>query len=95
MLILFLGAVVIACCASAMYQPMEGWSYFESIYFCFVAFSTIGFGDYVVSQRADYENAYLYRFGNFLFLVVGCSCIYRCVSTESAVGTSYSSRGFR
>lgn len=50
MLILFLSATVIACCASAMYHPLEKWSYFESIYFCFVAFATIGFGDYVVSQ---------------------------------------------
>ncbi len=83
MVILFLGAVIIALCASAMYQPIEGWTYFESIYFCFVAFSTIGFGDYVVSQRADYDNAYLYLLGHFLFLVVGCSCIYRSVTATS------------
>jgi uncharacterized membrane protein len=36
MLILLLGAMVVACCASAMYYPVEDWTYFEAIYFCFV-----------------------------------------------------------
>ena len=85
MLILFLGACVIACCASAMYKPVENWSYFESIYFCFVAFATIGFGDYVVSQAKDYENMHLYRFGNFIFLVIGCCCIYSLFNVTSIV----------
>ncbi len=85
MLILFMGACVIACCASAMYQPVENWSYFECIYFCFVAFATIGFGDYVVSQQADYDFVYFYRFGNFIFLVVGCCCIYSLFNVTSIV----------
>jgi len=29
MLILFLGAVIVACIASAMYHPVEDWTYFE------------------------------------------------------------------
>ncbi len=85
MLILFLGALVIACCASAMYHPVENWTYFESIYFCFVAFATIGFGDYVVSQQAEYENVSWYRFGNFIFLVIGCCCIYSLFNVISIV----------
>ena len=87
MLILFLGAVVIACCASAMYQPNEKWSYFETVYFCFVAFATIGFGDYVVSQRSSdqYDNVHWYRFGNFVFLVMGCCFIYSLFNVTSIV----------
>jgi hypothetical protein len=85
MLILFLGACVIACCASAMYHPVEEWTYFEAIYFCFVTFATIGFGDYVVSQESDYENVHLYRFGNFCFIVVGCCCIYSLFNVTSIV----------
>lgn len=85
MLILFLGACVIACCASAMYHPVEKWTYFESIYFCFVAFATIGFGDYVVSQNAEYDYVHLYRFGNFCFLVVGVCCIYSLFNVTSIV----------
>ncbi|XP_063080160.1 potassium channel subfamily K member 13a [Engraulis encrasicolus] len=54
MLILCLAAILISCCASAMYSAVEGWAYLDSLYFCFVAFSTIGFGDMVSSQRAAY-----------------------------------------
>ena len=85
MLILLLAAAVVACFASAMYKPVEDWSYFESFYFCFVAFATIGFGDYVVSQQADYDLVYLYRFGNFVFLLIGCCCVYSLFNVTSIV----------
>nr|XP_012629418.1 potassium channel subfamily K member 13 [Microcebus murinus] len=76
MLILCSASVLISCCASAMYTPVEGWSYFDSLYFCFVAFSTIGFGDLVSSQNAQYERQGLYRFANFAFILMGVCCIY-------------------
>ncbi|XP_003214460.1 potassium channel subfamily K member 13 [Anolis carolinensis] len=85
MLILCLASLIISCCASAMYTPMEGWSYFESLYFCFVAFSTIGFGDLVSSQNAQYENQGLYRFGNFIFILMGVCCIYSLFNVISIV----------
>lgn len=85
MLILLLGAVVVACCASAMYQPVENWTYFDAIYFCFVTFATIGFGDLVVSQKAEYDNVHIYRIGNFIFIVIGCCCIYSLFNVTSIV----------
>uniref|UniRef100_A0A1I8H559 Potassium channel subfamily K member 13 n=1 Tax=Macrostomum lignano TaxID=282301 RepID=A0A1I8H559_9PLAT len=75
----------IACTASAVYQPVESWTYFDSVYFCFVAFSTIGFGDLVVSQRSDYAFSTLYRVGNFCFLMLGCCCIYSFFNVTSLV----------
>ena len=85
MLILLLGAIIVACCASAMYYPVENWSYFDAIYFCFVTFATIGFGDLVVSQKAEYDNVQLYRIGNFIFIVIGCCCIYSLFNVTSIV----------
>ncbi|XP_071080961.1 potassium channel subfamily K member 12-like [Haliotis cracherodii] len=85
MLILLLGAGIVACCASAMYYPVEDWSYFEAMYFCFVTFATIGFGDYVVSQKANYVNVHFYRLGNFIFIVIGCCCIYSLFNVTSIV----------
>lgn len=76
LLILGLCAVLLACCASAMYASVEGWGYVDSLYFCFVTFSTIGFGDLVSSQRAAYRHQGLYRLGNFLFILLGVCCIY-------------------
>ncbi|XP_067847167.1 potassium channel subfamily K member 13a isoform X1 [Heptranchias perlo] len=85
MLILGLAAIVISCCASAMYTPVEGWSYLDSIYFCFVAFSTIGFGDLVSSQNTRYDYQGFYRFGNFLFILMGVCCIYSLFNVISIV----------
>ncbi|XP_006925698.1 potassium channel subfamily K member 13, partial [Pteropus alecto] len=76
MLILCMASLLISCCASAMYTSVEGWSYFDSLYFCFVAFSTIGFGDLVSSQNAQYDSQGLYRFANFVFILMGVCCIY-------------------
>lgn len=76
MLILGLASLLVSCCASAMYTCIEGWSYFDSLYFCFVAFSTIGFGDLVSSQNATYQGQGLYRFANFAFILTGVCCIY-------------------
>lgn len=85
MFILFFGAIVVACCASAMYYPVENWTYFEAIYFCFITFATIGFGDYVVSQQEAYPYVHFYRLGNFIFIVLGCCCIYSLFNVTSIV----------
>ncbi|XP_030920353.1 potassium channel subfamily K member 13 [Geospiza fortis] len=85
MLILCVASLIISCCASAMYTPIEGWSYFDSLYFCFVAFSTIGFGDLVSSQNVRYESQGLYRFGNFVFILMGVCCIYSLFNVISIV----------
>jgi hypothetical protein len=50
MLYLAVASVTLALCAASVYAPFEDWSFFESIYFCFVSFATIGFGDYVSTQ---------------------------------------------
>ncbi|XP_055496183.1 potassium channel subfamily K member 13a [Leucoraja erinacea] len=85
MLILGLAALTISCCASAMYTPVEGWTYMDSIYFCFVAFSTIGFGDLVSSQNLRYDHQEAYRLANFLFILMGVCCIYSLFNVISIV----------
>lgn len=85
MLILCVAAVIISCCASAMYSSMEGWGYLDSLYFCFVAFSTIGFGDMVSGQRVAYNNQTLYSLGNFFFILMGACCIYSLFNVISIV----------
>ncbi|MCJ8737218.1 hypothetical protein PDJAM_G00021500 [Pangasius djambal] len=85
MLILCVAAIIISCCASAMYSSMEGWGYLDSLYFCFVAFSTIGFGDMVSGQRAAYDNQTLYSLGNFFFILMGACCIYSLFNVISIV----------
>ncbi|GAA6107782.1 potassium channel subfamily K member 12 [Tachysurus ichikawai] len=85
MLILGLSSIIISCCASAMYTPIEGWAYLDSLYFCFVTFSTIGFGDLVSSQNKAYSYQGLYRLANFLLILTGVCCIYSLFNVISIV----------
>ncbi|XP_051831187.1 potassium channel subfamily K member 12 isoform X2 [Antechinus flavipes] len=85
MLILGIFAILLSCCASAMYTSVEGWDYMDSLYYCFVTFSTIGFGDLVSSQQEAYRNQGLYRLGNFLFILMGVCCIYSLFNVISII----------
>ncbi|XP_028295707.1 potassium channel subfamily K member 13-like [Gouania willdenowi] len=87
MLILGAAAILVSCCASLMYSATEGWGYLDSLYFCFVAFSTIGFGDMVSSQRVVYEgvSTVAYRVVNFFFILTGVCCIYSLFNVISIV----------
>lgn len=52
MLCLVVASIVVAGCASLLYCPLENWDFFESLYFCFVSFSTIGkFFEYIVKTH--------------------------------------------
>ncbi|KAG7509299.1 potassium channel subfamily K member 13-like [Solea senegalensis] len=87
MLILGVAAILVSCCASLMFSAAEDWSYLDSLYYCFVAFSTIGFGDMVSSQRVAYEGhaTVAYRLGNFFFILTGVCCIYSLFNVISIV----------
>lgn len=45
-----LSCLTIACGAAA-FSAYEEWSYFDSVYFCFITLTTIGFGDMVALQK--------------------------------------------
>ena len=36
---------------TVLYSTQEGWTYFESCYYCFITLTTIGFGDFVALQQ--------------------------------------------
>ena len=38
---------------AVLFHTQEGWSFFDSLYYCFISLSTIGFGDYVALQNED------------------------------------------
>ncbi|XP_043505944.1 potassium channel subfamily K member 13-like [Polistes fuscatus] len=85
MLYLLLASCITACVAAAVYAPLEDWEYFDALYFCFVSFATIGFGDFVSTQKINYPYVHWYRFANFIFLVIGCCCIYSLLNVTSIV----------
>ncbi len=84
-LIMAIVAILMNCGASGLYSAMEDWSYLESMYFCFVAFSTIGFGDMVSGQKAYYEARWVYQIANSLMIILGVSCTYSLFSVTAII----------
>ncbi|XP_031428779.1 potassium channel subfamily K member 13 [Clupea harengus] len=78
-------ALLVACSASGLYSAVEGWDYFESMYFCFVTFSTMGFGDLVSGQREWYHARWFYQVGNSLVIMLGACCTYSLFNIMSVI----------
>lgn len=84
-IILFMVVMLVACTATSLYSAMEGWTYLESLYFCFVAFSTVGFGDLVSSQRAQHGETLGYQVANCLLMLLGVCCTYSLFNSISVI----------
>lgn len=47
-------SMAVTCCSGAfIFRYYEEWSYFTSLYYCFITLTTVGFGDLVALQESD------------------------------------------
>lgn len=71
------------------YSYLEtNWVYLESVYYCFVTFSTIGFGDLVptsLRQGAGVSSQVFVEFADLLYLVIGLAIMSSVVVAISGV----------
>ncbi|CAB3397501.1 unnamed protein product [Caenorhabditis bovis] len=82
---LFSMCFILITLSALVYSNIESWPYIDSLYFCFISFATIGFGDYVSNQQEiGTIDAGLYRFINFLLLTLG-ACFFYCLSNVSSI----------
>ncbi|RWS09448.1 TWiK family of potassium channels protein 18-like protein [Dinothrombium tinctorium] len=58
-----------------LFRDLEDWSWNESIYFCFVTLTTIGFGDYVPGEKITSQQQTLTLAILALYLVIGMALL--------------------
>ena len=54
---------------SAIFKSVEGWTYLQSFYYCFITMSTIGFGDYYPDPHDRIDNLGLQIF-YYLYIIL-------------------------
>ena len=78
-----------------VYQSWEGWSMIDSIYFCFITLTTIGFGDLVPGQQMSPNESdliivlkkmftTLYCFGGLALISMGLSLMQEQVMAKAS-----------
>lgn len=61
---------------AAAFSRYEGWSYFDSIYYCFITLTTIGFGDMVALQKDNaLDNKPEYVMFALIFILFGLAIV--------------------
>ena len=90
-IIAFILLIAIVIFPAFGFHALEKWTYFESVYFCFVTLTTIGFGDFVpVTLKKDYEGEdqavpVILEFLNLIYMVVGLAVMSGVIVSISGV----------
>ncbi|XP_018333564.1 two pore potassium channel protein sup-9 [Agrilus planipennis] len=67
---------IIITTGAAVFSKYEGWTYFDSFYYCFVTMTTIGFGDYVALQNDNaLQNKPGYVALSLVFILFGLAVV--------------------
>jgi len=60
---------------AAIYAHIEGWTYMNAFYYCFISISTVGLGDYVPGDAYQQDYRHLYKIASTLYLIIGVTCV--------------------
>ena len=75
---ILIAVVAILAIGCAYYPLVEGWSLLDSLYFCVVALTTVGFGDPAPETAAGKLFTILYLIGGVaLFAAAGTTIVHR------------------
>nr|XP_028564038.1 potassium channel subfamily K member 16-like [Podarcis muralis] len=69
------GILMFIILPSFLFQWMEGWTFYEAVYFTFITLSTIGFGDYLIGRNHDRSYFMGYQLLAAIWIVIGLAWI--------------------
>lgn len=84
----FMVVIVIILLSAPLFVYLDDWSFFESIYFLVVAFTTVGFGDFVPGGLHTSSGENLtphYRVGNWFVIIVGTIFMYTAMALMASM----------
>ena len=88
-IIAFILLIAIVIFPAFGFHSLEEWTYFESVYFCFVTLTTIGFGDFVpVNLKKTFTDdaiPVVLEFLNLIYMVVGLAVMSGVIVSISGV----------
>ncbi|XP_039248659.2 uncharacterized protein LOC120326434 [Styela clava] len=78
---------------AAIFTFVEGWSYRESVYYCFITLTTVGFGDFVAGTNPEVQYIALYRIMVLFWILFGLAYTFTAIdliihSLKAAVSKS-------
>ena len=80
--------IIITLVSAPLFLILEGWTFFESVYFAVVAFTTVGFGDFVPSGDHSGSGQTLtphYKIGNWIVIIIGMIFTYPAMAVLASV----------
>lgn len=80
-IVVFTLSFIVTMVGAAAFAKYEGWDYFDSVYYCFVTLTTIGFGDYVALQKdSALQKNPEYVIFSLVFILFGLAVVAACMN---------------
>ncbi|XP_077977672.1 potassium channel subfamily K member 18-like [Glandiceps talaboti] len=75
--VIFLIVIFYICASAVLFWKIEGWTYIDSVYFCTITYTTVGFGDISPSYDKRYGLSKQILYTTFVFtgLILTSTCI--------------------
>ena len=80
---IFILFLIIPAVILDLMEPL--WSWFDSVYYCFISLTTVGLGDFIPGDEPDQEARSVYKTGVTLYLVLGLMGVMTMVNLVSNI----------
>ena len=73
--LVIVGMILFIYFPAVIFSAIEGWTYGQAVYYCFVSLTTVGFGDFVPAQGPSSSVNDFYRICSAAWIIVGLAWV--------------------